>query len=157
MSSDIEHVHIQEYLDGELPQVERDQVERHLVACRSCQSELAWLKMTAKMIASESEPVIPERLTELKQRIMARYDAMLQMKQPEAANLKQRAWSTESTRFEPRSAGKSDDWLQLSRRNDVGRDESFQEADRLAREINVELPASLKSVAQKMRKSEQEE
>lgn len=156
MSNELEHARIQEYLDGELPQTEREQLERHLVACRSCQNELAWLKITARMIAEESEPVVPERLSELKQRIMVRYDAMLQMKQPEAANLKTRAWTAEGTRFEPRSAGKSDGWRQLSRRNDVGRDEAFQEADRLAREINVEIPAELKSVAQKMRKAEQE-
>jgi anti-sigma factor RsiW len=152
----MEHARVQEYLDGELPQTEREQVERHLMACRSCQNELAWLKVTARMIAEESEPAIPERLSELKQRIMNRYDAMLQMKQPEAENLKTRTWVTEGTRFEPRSAGKSDDWRRLSRRNDVGRDEAFQEADRLAREINVELPAELKSVAQKMRKAERE-
>lgn len=153
----MEHALIQGYLDDELPQAEREQVERHLAICRPCQSELAWLKMTAKLIATESEPAIPERLLELKQRIVVRYDEMLQMKQPEAANLKRRTWASEDIRFEPRSTGRSDDWRQLARRTDVGRDESFQEADRLAREINVELPASLKSVAQKMRKAEQEE
>lgn len=157
MSSDMEHARIQEYLDGELPQRERGQVEHHMVACRSCRNELAWLKITARMVATESEPAIPEQLAEMKERILARYDTILAMHPAEAANVKQRVWSNEDTRFAPRSAGKSGDWRELSRRNDVGRDQAFQEADRLAREIDVELPASLKSVAQKMRKADREE
>lgn len=155
MSRELERIH--EYFDGELPPAEREAVERHLAVCRPCQNELAWLKLTAKMIAAESEPAIPERLADVRQRILARYDAMLKLEQPAAADLKQRCWAGEGIRFAPRSIGKSDEWRQLSRRTDVGRDESFQEADRLAREINVELPANLKSVAQKMRKAERDE
>ncbi|MGE5560611.1 MAG: hypothetical protein ACM3XN_06115 [Chloroflexota bacterium] len=106
------------------------------------------------MIAKESEPAIPERLAELRQRIFKRYDAVLQMKQPVAANLKQRAWTRDESRFAPRSAGKGDEWRQLARRNDVGRDQAFQEADRLAREMEVELPASLRAVAKRTRKAD---
>lgn len=145
---------IHAYFDGELPPAERAAVERHLAVCRPCQNELAWLKLTAKMIAAESEPAIPERFAELRQRILARYDAMLKLEQPGAADLKRRCWAGEGIRFAPRSAGKSDQWQQLARRTDVGRDEAFAEADRLAREIKVELPAGLKSVTQKMRKEE---
>lgn len=154
MSHELERELIQAYFDGELPPAERAAVEQHLAVCRPCQNELAWLKLTAKLIAAECEPAIPERLAELRRQILARYDAMLKLEQPGAADLKQRRWAGEESRFAPRSAGKSDQWRQLARRNDVGRDEALGEADRLAREIKVELPAGLKSVTQKMRTKE---
>lgn len=154
MSHELERELIHAYFDGELPTAERAAVERHLAVCRPCQNELAWLKLTAKMIAAECESVIPERLAEVRQAILARFDAMMKLKQPGVEGLKERCWAREEFPFAPRSAGKSDQWRQLARRTDVGRDEAFAEADRLAREIKVELPAGLKSVGQKMRKEE---
>jgi anti-sigma factor RsiW len=63
------HTRFSAYLDGELPEQDMRDMERHLDGCASCRECLAWLEELDAPLASLS---IPEMPGDLEYRIMAR-------------------------------------------------------------------------------------
>jgi anti-sigma factor RsiW len=141
---DHDSTRIHEYFDAELDLAERRKVEAHLSECRSCRQELAWLKVTGRLIAEETVPIDADRLAAMRQDLLNRYDALLNVKQPAAADLKSRIWTNRPVRFAPRNAGRSEQWAELTGSRMLSR-ESASETPAIAKDIEVELPAKLKT------------
>jgi len=60
-------VHASEYLDGELPQAERERVERHASVCPKCRALLASLRRmieTLPGLAAQSRPSVTNGVLE---------------------------------------------------------------------------------------------
>lgn len=154
--SEREHgTRIQEYFDAELDTTARRQVEAHLSECRPCRQELAWLKLTARLIAEEQVPVDLTRLTEMRRELLNRYDALLSVKQPVADELKSRVWTNSAVRFTPRSLGRGEQWANMTSGEALAR-EAATESPALAREVEVELPARLKTARRQFAQREDE-
>ena len=58
------HEHLSDYIDGELPEPERERVEEHVGMCPQCRRVLATLRKTVSGLGSLMSPSAPPGLAD---------------------------------------------------------------------------------------------